>query len=252
MKKIFTSIALMLAAAISNAQTTATNFTATDCNGNSHTLFSELDSGKIIVLAWVMPCGMCVTGGDAAYNAVQTFATSNPGKVRYYLIDDAGNTSCSSLTSWATSNGIPSPTAIFGNSGNIINESNYGGSGMPHIVVVGGTNHKIYFNEKSGSGSGTQAAIQSAINAVGVKEVTNQITFSISPNPATNTFEVNYGKTISKIAILNISGQAVDEEVYTNGSVNPTVDLSKIAKGIYTVRVTDVDGNIGTQKLVKE
>jgi len=38
------------------AQTNATDFTANDCDGVSHHLFSELDNGKVVVIAWVMPC----------------------------------------------------------------------------------------------------------------------------------------------------------------------------------------------------
>ncbi|MFH2094425.1 MAG: hypothetical protein ABIJ16_01900 [Bacteroidota bacterium] len=54
MKKIVLSIAgLLMMAAINFAQTpltTAVDFTATDTDGNSHTLFSYLDAGKYVVL----------------------------------------------------------------------------------------------------------------------------------------------------------------------------------------------------------
>ena len=106
MKKILStlSMALMLCSTISNAQTAA-DFTALDCNGVSHNLYTDLGAGKVIVVTWVMPCGSCIGGAASAYNAVQSFATSNPGKVFNYLVDDAGS-SCSSLASWAMANGI--------------------------------------------------------------------------------------------------------------------------------------------------
>ena len=43
------------------AQTTATDFTANDCGGTSHTLFTELNAGNVIVITWVMPCSSCIT-----------------------------------------------------------------------------------------------------------------------------------------------------------------------------------------------
>src|SRR5207249_4420212 len=84
---------------------TAPDFTALDCNGVSHNLYTELNSGKVIVLNWVMPCSACVGPSLTAYNVVKSYASSN---VLHYLIDDAGNTSCTSLSSWATGAGIGS------------------------------------------------------------------------------------------------------------------------------------------------
>lgn len=251
MKKITTILALMLVATISNAQTMATDFTATDCKGNSHNLFTELYAEKVIALVWVMPCSMCIGGGDAAFSAVQSFATSNPGKVLYYLIDDAGNTSCSALAAWATTNGIDtSKIVIFDNAGSVINESNYGGSGMPHIVVVG-PDHKIYFNEKNGTGTGVQAAIQTAINPTNVSEVVNQTSFSTSPNPVSEKLSISHSKAILHISVSSLTGQIVKEENFTEAKMNPSVNLSDLAKGMYVVRITDVEGKNGIQEIIK-
>ena len=138
-------------------QTTATNWTANDCDGVSHTLFNTLDSGKIVVLTWIMPCGMCDAGAKQAYDAAQSFATSHPGKVAYYLIDDFGNTSCAQIATFATSNNIgPANLTMFDNTGIPIDEDDYGGSGMPHVAVIG-PDHQIYFNKLNG-----QAADQAA------------------------------------------------------------------------------------------
>ena len=56
MKKIVFSAIWLVTASFTFAQT-ATDFTANDCAGTSHHLFAELDAGKIIVAAFVMPCG---------------------------------------------------------------------------------------------------------------------------------------------------------------------------------------------------
>jgi hypothetical protein len=257
MKKFITLSALMLAAAISNAQTTATNWTAPDCNATSHTLFNELDNGKIVVMVWVMPCGSCVNGAKAAYNVYQQYETSNPGKVVYYLADDFGDASCAQLNSWITSNNIgdPSKMTIFSNSGNIIDESNFGGSGMPHVAVMAGTDHKIYYNKKNGAANdpaGIQNAVQTALNVVtGVSNI-GQIRFSVSPNPATELIQIDHKTAVSRIVITSVTGQLVKELDFTSGSRNPHVSLSGIVPGVYTLKVIDTDGKSGIQKIVKE
>ena len=88
MKKILLSLSLLLTSSI--AIFGQTDFNATDCAGAPHQLFSELDGGKVIVLVWVMPCSSCIPGAKAAYNASASFASSNPGRVFYYLIDVTG------------------------------------------------------------------------------------------------------------------------------------------------------------------
>ena len=86
MKKTLMIItAILTTLGFAYAQTNATDFTTDDCNGTSHTLFDELDDDKVIVIAWVMPCTPCATYAGYASNAVQSFATSHPGRVKYYL-----------------------------------------------------------------------------------------------------------------------------------------------------------------------
>jgi hypothetical protein len=198
-------IALTFSVSVTLAQTAA-DFTATDCNSTSHTLYTELNSGKVIVFVWVMPCATCITGAKAAYDAVQSFASSHPGKVLYYMADDGMSTpSCSSLQSWASTNGISSPNAIFTNAGNVINETNYGGSGMPHIMVVAGTDHKIYFNELNGTGANTQTKIGEALAALNVAEAQKEPNkLSVFPNPAKNSISVAYNLDRPSDVTLNI------------------------------------------------
>src|SRR4051812_39968068 len=102
MKKALLAVSIFLLNGImAYSQTTATDFTAADCSAVNHSLFTELNAGKVVVLVWVMPCGACVSDAKAGYDAAQSFAISNPGKVLYWMSDDAGNTACSSLSSWA-------------------------------------------------------------------------------------------------------------------------------------------------------
>ncbi|MBE2289220.1 MAG: T9SS type A sorting domain-containing protein [Chitinophagaceae bacterium] len=257
MKKLILSISLLAAVTAANAQTYATNWTATDCNSVSHTLFNTLDSGKIIVFIWVMPCASCKNGAKAAYDAVQSFATSHPGKVRMYLADDLGDASCSGLSSWVSSNSVGSTAnmTIFSNAGNVIDENDFGGTGMPHVIVMGGTDHNIYYNKKgslTNDLTGITAAVNTAMSALSVGEAANNAKFSVLPNPANDVITVEGLNNVTKIDVVSVSGKTVRIEKVAAGKTSVQFSLSGLASGMYLVKATDINGNTSIQKLVKQ
>jgi hypothetical protein len=150
MKKTLLTATAILSGMIAFAQT-ATDFTANDCAGSPHNLYSELDAGKVIVISWVMPCGACIGPSVAAYNAAESYASTNPGKVIFYLADDLGNTSCATLTSWGNTNSMPNAIKFSSTS---VNQTGYGTAGMPKIVVLGGASHTVFYNQNSGVTTG--------------------------------------------------------------------------------------------------
>ena len=246
MKKnlLLTLVSLM---AVFGFSQTAGNFTCNDCSGNNHDLFTELNSGKVIVIAWVMPCGSCISGALAGYTQVQNFQSSNPGQVLFYLADDVANTSCSSLTSWANTNGISGANAIFSNS--TVNMNPYGTAGMPKVVVLGGgSNHTVFYNQNNGAV--TQSGIQSAITAAiastaGVNEKNNFSSLELYPNPA-NTNPILALKLVKaaqvKIEVQNQLGQKVAEVYNANlpqGDNTVKIDISELANGTYFISCTD-------------
>jgi hypothetical protein len=238
----------LLASTAAIAQTTATNFTAADCDGGSHTLFTELEAGKVIVLVWIEPCGGCISDAKDGYDAAHSFASLYPGRVQYWLVDDVGNTSCDTMSSWARANGIePLNIAMFGNGGNIIDEMNYGGQGMPHVVVLGGTGHLIYYNQISGSYD--RNAIASAINnalagtAAVAPVAIEGAGLGIFPNPAKGKCSVNFEtKTAMPVSIViyNALGTKVaTEELGIQSVGRHTVGLAnRLSNGTYLLKLT--------------
>lgn len=227
---------------ISKAQT-AVNFNCNDCAGTNHDLFTDLNAGKVVVISFVMPCSSCIGPTLSAYNEVQNYATSNPGKVLFYIIDDNGNTSCSSLTTWCNTNGLGSATKISNTS---VTEAPYGTGGMPKIVVLGGTNHDVFFTE-NGSLNVTNfnAAIQNALTAVSVRENSfENFQLSLFPNPAKDkrTF-ISYNlKSTETIAldIYNTAGALVKKVIYeqqTAGKHEQALDLSGLSNGTYFIKL---------------
>lgn len=231
---------------------TAPDFTANDCSGGSHNLYTELAQGKVIVLNWVMPCGACTGPSLTAYNVCQSF--SNPN-VLYYLIDDAGNTACSSVSSWASGAGIGTNRVTFSTSS--IVESSYGGVGMPHVAVVG-PNGQMYFNAL-GSAAGNSTAIQSAITSAlaattGITENSaNTFSLSVFPNPASDRAMLNYSlkeTVVVSFDVLNELGQNVASYSLDKQSVGKhafQIDVQNLANGNYFVRF-NVEQNSQTMK----
>jgi hypothetical protein len=242
MKKQLLLLVAMFVGITSFSQT-APDFTATDCNGNTHHLYAELNAGKVIVLNWVMPCSSCISASLTAYNIVQSMGSSN---VVYYLIDDAANTSCTSLSSWANSSGIGLNRSTFSTAS--IVESNYGGVGMPHIAVVGTSNHTFYFNAlntAANNATGIQNAINAALAATGINEpLSTPYQLNVVNSNSTKSVKVSYSLKETndiKLEIVNYAGQVINQKVLgkqTAGDYSTEFDSGAFAGGIYFVRFT--------------
>ena len=230
------------------AQTNATNFNTADCQGNNHDLFTELNSGKIIVIAWVMPCGGCISGALAGYSAVESFASSNPSQVVFYLADDYANTTCSTLNSWRNTNGMTSAISF---SNAAVNMGDYGAPGMPKVVVLGGGDHAVLYNKNNGAINQTEitAAINSALATSSLSEIkkTNE-ELVIYPNPSNDqvvldvkSLDLNHSKEIS-IVLKNSSGKEVmvifQGKIESNQS---TIQFSsaELSNGNYFIHYSD-------------
>ncbi len=238
------SIILLISKTAIIAQTTATDFTVNDCVGNSHHLFGELDAGKVIVIDWVMPCASCIAPSIAAYNAVQSYAASHPGQVLFYLADDVANTTCATLTSWGNTNGLTNAVKF---SNAAISMNDYGTAGMPKIVVLGGANHTIFYNQNSGvTTSNVQAAIDAALLVAGINEDKNATKiFNVFPNPTVDKLGFEYyvsEKKNIKIQICDIYGKIIIEEIPENGSIvagvnKREINIENLDSGIYFLQI---------------
>jgi len=238
MKKTLMIITVILTTlGFAYAQTPATDFTTNDCNGTSHSLFDELDNGNVIVISWVMPCGPCETYSIPAYSAVQSFATSHPGKVHFYIADDDGNTDCTTLTNFANNN-MPNST-IFSSSD--VNMSDYGTYGMPKVVVLGGADHTIFLNKNDNkiNFAGVQGAINDALNApLGIEQAQeNHFQLITYPNPVNNILNVSYTKDQSETItyrIIDVLGKIVMQEK----EFTKSIDVSSLNNGNYFLKVS--------------
>ena len=80
---------------------------------------------------------------------------------------------------------------------------------------------------------------------IGLEE-NNALNVELYPNPVNNVLTVK-GDNIVKVAIFNALGQ----EIVTVENRNE-IDVTSLNNGLYFVRVTDVNGNVSVNKIVKE
>jgi hypothetical protein len=128
-----------------------------------------------------------------------------------YVIDDFANTQCASINSWCNANGMPN-TLRFSNSN--IKMSDYGANGMPKIVVVGGADHKVYYNVNNYvNATDLENAINSAMPTLVIKESENQkSSIFVYPNPSDKTSEISFNLTKSiyvQLDLYDINGNLI-------------------------------------------
>lgn len=244
MKKIILAILLLCSSQVMIAQT-ATNFTCNDCAGLSHDLFTELDAGKVIVIAWVMPCGACAGPALTAYNAVTGYQTSNPGKVFLYIADDYGNTSCLTINGWANSVNIPQNAHSLRFSNAAIDMTDYGTTGMPKVIVIGGSSHTVFYNANNTvNAAAMQNAIDMAITATGINENTASLNnLNVFPNPSDKSSEIQFHLAKSSsvsIELFNLEGKKLNQLFsgeMAAGENKVGVSTSELAVGMYLVKL---------------
>ncbi len=86
-----------------------------------------------------------------------------------------------------------------------------------------------------------------AQNALSTKDFNSKsITATIYPNPAKDTFNIETKNELKSVEIYSLLGQKV------LSCTSKTVNASILPKGVYTVRIEDINKGIATEKLILE
>ena len=254
LRKIFLLGAVLFTCQV-QAQTTAMDWTKTDCNsGTEHHLFDDLDNGFVIVQEYVMMnCTPCITGGNGLKTLVAPYNTTHPGKIKLYQTSYNNTTSCTTMNNWASTNNFTG-SSVFTMGSTEVNY--YGGMGMPTIVIMGGASHRVFYT-KQGYSPSDNANITAAINdaiaesALGTKAVQQVNQVQISPNPAVKNLLIQSEKPLVQSEIVSLSGQIISSETLYNLTTYQQ-NIETLPTGMYFVRLRAADGTVSLQKFVKQ
>lgn len=262
MKKyiLFFVLSVLMIGKEMNAQTptTAYDFNMNDCNGKMHHLFSELDSGNVVVMEFIMlSCSPCIVAGKSLDAMVVPLKKKYGAKVRFYQFGFTKSYTCSQIQNWVTTNGFA--TSVPFDSGDV-QVAYYGGMGMPTVAVVGGKGHDVLFTSMDYKPNTDTAIISAAIdkffNPTGIT-VYSDISQSISvfPNPASDQISVKLKlerASSLKLYLVNLEGQILADvlnENFASGVLNKTIKLPQLRNGVYYLK-GELDKNCFTKKLV--
>ena len=240
-------MAFILIASVSNAQTTAMDFTKNDCDGVSHHLFSELDSGNVVIMEFIMTCSSCIAAGHAIETMMTDLEVQYPGKVRLYQIAYTNSYTCATMQGFKNTNNFSS--TVFDQGATMV--AYYGGFGMPTVAIAAGTNHDVLLsNVGFGPSDTAQAgtAIRAFFTTLSAPELPASVSsFKSFPNPGNDFVNVQLNlKTNASInlQLVDLSGKLVKEyftENTNSGMFERKIDVSGIAPGYYMLKVA-VDG----------
>ena len=241
-----------------NAQTpdTAYDFHMDDCNGKMHHLFSELDSGNVVVMEFFMlSCSPCIVAGKSLDAMVTPLKSKYGEKVRFYQIGFTKSYTCTQIKNWVSTNGFANSVPF--DSGDV-QVAYYGGMGMPTVAVVAGKAHKVLFTTMDYKPTTDTAIISADIhtffNPMGI-QTNGDISSSVSvyPNPASNIFTLNLKLEKSgtlNLRLTNLQGQTVFETPAENlkpGVWNKAITLPELKPGTYFL-----NGKFGEQSFTKK
>lgn len=208
----------------------AEDWTQTDCNGVEHNLFSELDAGEVVLMEIVMldGCMPCINAAHYMAPVIEYYNANYDNRINYYTFGFDDSYSCSQLIDWKTENSIICNAQFV--EGEAI-AANYGGMGMPTIIVAGRSSHVVCYN-KFGFGPLDTANLANAFEyALGLTETlaidNPEKSMQVYPNPVHDVLHFDMNGT-ADISIKNLAGVTIMQQTGTNH-----IDVNSLPAGLY-------------------
>lgn len=175
-----------------------------------------------------------VTGSSLSFYGGQHYAT-NYGSTYKVKVSTTSQTNHASFTDVATYSELDFSTGAI-TSLKTIDLSAYNGQQIYiAFVMIQDNGDNWYIDNVNVTG------------VLGINDFQNNLDFTIYPNPTTNFVNIVTTESIEKIEVYDVFGKIVKIK---NEVAN--VDLSNLSEGLYTLRVTTIDGKMATKKIVKK
>ncbi|WP_250632620.1 T9SS type A sorting domain-containing protein, partial [Rhodoflexus caldus] len=82
-----------------------------------------------------------------------------------------------------------------------------------------------------------------------------RIGFKVYPNPSNGMFTVQGRQAVdgqAEVVISDMQGRVISRQSISGRRMNETIDLSHMAGGVYLLQIRQADGQVWTEKLVKQ
>jgi hypothetical protein len=219
-----------------------------------HDLYADLDAGKAVLLHFFMTCSACPPPAQKIQAMANNILASHPGMITGYALGYTNSYTCATTASFVNTNGL-SLYAPFDSGATMV--AHYGGFGMPTVVLLGGSDHRVMFVTQSFATSDTtimRDSIIALLNTTGIGELPNEVSaFTVYPNRASDHITINIDlKETSDVLVdvADITGKQV--QVIMNekqsGVVTKQFSTASLPDGNYIVRL-QANGKITTQRL---
>jgi hypothetical protein len=109
---------------------------------------------------------------------------------------------------------------------------------------------KVVSTAVSGCFDSTSSMGHLVTTTTGINDLQHAIIIAINPNPAHNELSIVANRRISAVTISSLPGQVVYS--HTFNAEKAEIDISKLAPGMYTVKVTDNEGTVTVRKIIKQ
>lgn len=252
----FLTLIIIVSTSATKAQTYAMQLRGFDCNGNYHDLFSDLDSGKAVILHFFMPsCGSCPPPAQQIQKMANNILKIKPGAITAYALPYINSTTCSYTSSWVSSNSL-SLYAPFDSGASQV--AHYGGFGMPTVVLLGGKDHRVLFSSLSFESKDTSLMRDSIYRLLGLtsikKEREPQLNSINFPSPCNQFLSLNMNlKNTSQVnlELKDLSGRILmqTKSKQTLGVYTETINCQSIESGVYLLNVL-IGGQANQRKVV--
>ncbi|MBR1514077.1 MAG: redoxin domain-containing protein [Bacteroidales bacterium] len=238
----------------STSRAQATDFTATDCHGNTIHLYDILDGGQYVVIDFFFlqcqPCQMTVG------NVVQSYRELGCNQHDVFYMEVSPIDDNAACQTWIDTYGVEYPTIGTSGNGMSICQS-YGVSGYPRLILIS-PDHEIVIDDIYPSSAQT---VINELAAFGIEKHEcdptdveengsstpstgsgTSGTLSVYPNPAQDYVTVS-GEEPCNVVIYNALGQKMDEFATEGQPV--IIPTRQYPNGIYFVKAGEQ-----TQRLV--